>query len=116
MAHQKKLIEMSREELLQVVYDLIDAIRRRQVGRDLEPNREANRRHQHMKHVWGRKKLAMIGLLHRAVEHCPSDLEAEIWNLLNHEENHYQKRDAKQRKRDAEMRAMKAARANGTRV
>ena len=93
----KKLSDMDRDELLEVVWRLV-AVVSDKAGKDLQPNRTANKRHQYHKHVWGRKKLAMIGLLHRAVEFCPSGLADEIQYVLDHEEDHYQRRDAKTRR------------------
>lgn len=94
MAYQKKLVDSSREELLEVLWQLIGVVARKS-NSDLQPNRTANRRHQYHKRVWGKKKLAMVGLLHKAVAHCPPDLAKEIQYVLDIEENHYQKRDAK---------------------
>ena len=97
--HPKKISEMDRDELLEVVWRLVGAVANK-ISHDLQPNRAANKRHQYHKHVWGRKKMALIGLLHRAVDHCPPELAREIQDVLNHEEDHYQRRDAKtERKR-----------------
>lgn len=102
MSRQKKLVEMDREELLSLVHELTLVLARKYVRiaeRELSPNDAANRRHQYMKKVWGRKKLAMLGLLHKAQDHCPPELAEEIKYVLDHEENHYQRRDASDRLR-----------------
>jgi len=93
----KKLVDMDREELIAVVYELTSVLSRKLIRiaeQELAPNNQANKRHQFMKKVWGHKKLALIGLLHKAQQHCPPELAAEIKHVLDHEENHYQRRDA----------------------
>lgn len=102
---RKKIAEMDRDELLEVVWRLVDSITAK-VSHDLQPNRTANKRHQYHKHVWGQKKLALLGLLHRAVEFCPPELADEINAVLHHEENHYHRRNAAtERKRQAMLNA-----------
>lgn len=98
----KKLVDMSNAELIEVIWQLTSVVTRK-ISRELHPNLAANKRHQYHKHVWGKKKLALIGLLHQAVVHCPADLAADIQYVLDHEENHYKQRDHKTERKRLKM-------------
>lgn len=87
----KKLVEMSREELLEVCQKQSEVLARHRKYAsipDLPPNREANERHQRMKHLWGLKKKEYLLLLNRCTAHLPSDseLRKDIEYALAHDE------------------------------
>jgi hypothetical protein len=94
---RKKLVDMDRDELLEVIGNLVVLISSKK-GRDLQPNREANRRHQYAKHVWGRKKLVLLNMLDMCWPHVPKEFQDEITAILDHEEDNYQRRDAIRRR------------------
>ena len=87
---QKKLVDMSREELFATTLAIIKALNHK--SRDLPRNAAANARHQRMKHAWGRKKKELLELLSRTLIHVPHELAEEIRYALSHDEFLWQRR------------------------
>lgn len=93
----KKLVDMTREELLAKCQDLIAALHKkhqqlRELATDLPPNKAANDRHQKHKLAWGRTKKILLVLLDRCYEYVPAPLAEEVKYALDHAEFLYQKR------------------------